>query len=102
MAEFLAGHCSSSSVNKCYRGGFGLLCDAIVPLFAGESLHFLPLMVFRILSHSWSAGSDFSRSYERRIWAVEAMAVLQANAPEALFELVTEDQFQAWLDKQPG
>ena len=57
-------------------------------------------MAFRILSHTWSAGSDFSQSYDRRIYAVEAMAVLQAQAPDALFELITEDQFQAWLDKQ--
>ena len=59
-------------------------------------------MAFRILSHSWSAGSDFSQRYDVRIDAVEAMAKRQANAPEALFELVTEDQFLAWLDKQPS
>lgn len=59
-------------------------------------------MVFRILSHTWSAGSDFSQSYERRIHAVEAMARKQAHAPDMLFELLTEEQFQAWLDKQPA
>lgn len=57
---------------------------------------------YRILSYTWSAGSDFSQRYDARIDAVEAMAKRQANAPDVLFELVTEDQFRAWLDKQPG
>jgi hypothetical protein len=59
-------------------------------------------MAYRILSHTWSAGSDFSQRYDARIDAVEAMAKRQANAPEVLFELVTEDHFCAWLDKQPA
>jgi len=58
-------------------------------------------MAYRILSHTWSAGSDFSPCYTARIDAAEALAKLQAKAPDALHELVTEEQFQAWLDKDP-
>ena len=57
-------------------------------------------MAYRILSHTWSAGSDFSQRYDARIDAIEAMAKRQAHAPEVLFELVTEEQFQAWLEKE--
>lgn len=59
-------------------------------------------MSYRILSHTWSAVSDFSQRYDARIDAVEEMARRQANAPDVLFELVTEDQFRAWLDREPA
>ena len=52
-------------------------------------------MAYRILSHTWSAGWDFSQSYNYRIDAVAAMAGKMANAPEMLFELVTEEEFLA-------
>jgi hypothetical protein len=52
-------------------------------------------MAYRILSHTWSAGWDFSQSYDYRIDAVAAMAKKMANAPEMLFELVTEEEFLA-------
>lgn len=57
-------------------------------------------MAYRILSHTWSVGSDFSSQYAYRIDAVKAMAHKQANAPDVSFELVTEQQFQAWINKQ--
>lgn len=52
-------------------------------------------MSFRIIGTTWSAGWDFSKSYDYRIDAVEAMAKKMANAPEMLFELVTEEEFLA-------
>jgi hypothetical protein len=54
-------------------------------------------MAFRIISTTWSTGWDFSQRYDRRIDAVEAMAKRMANAPDVLFELVSEEQFQARL-----
>lgn len=53
--------------------------------------------MFRIISTYWSGDWDFTSAYDRRIDAVEAMAKRQANAPDVLFELVPEEQFQAML-----
>jgi hypothetical protein len=52
-------------------------------------------MAFRIIGTTWSAGWDFSQSYDYRIDAVAAMAKKMANAPEMLLELVTEEEFLA-------
>lgn len=59
-------------------------------------------MAYRILSHTWSAGSGFSQRYDARIDAIQAMAKKMANAPEMMFELVTEEEFREWLKKEPS